>query len=304
MNELQNMMVFATVLETGSFSRAADKLGIAKSSVSKKISELERDMGVRLIQRSTRKLNMTEEGEALYQHCRQIRQQLELARQDLSRYRGAPQGTLRIGVSPLFGNTVIAPLIPAFQELYPEVAVELHYSEQMADLIGEGYDLSLRMGSLADSSLVAVELFTVQSVLCAAPAYLDRHGRPQHPGDIEQHNFLRWLAPNRPPYMSLVFHKGSRQFSSKIRSQFSSNDAQATREVAINGGGLSLLPNYSVYQQIQAGELELLLADYRVHEFPVSLVYPQRKQIPPKVRAFSDYLKERLQAQDFSALNE
>lgn len=294
MQELQNMMIFAKVLEEGSFSRAAEQLGLAKSSVSKKVGELERELGVRLIQRSTRSLKVTEEGQALYQHCRQIRQQLELARETLSGFQATPQGTLRISVSPMFGNSLIAPLIPEFQHRFPEVSVELLYSERHSDLIAEGYDLSLRMGELADSSLVAVPLFTVKSVLCAAPSYLDGAGRPGQPADIEQHRTIRWLPPSTAPYTRLSFYKGSREIHAAINSRFSTNDAQATREVALAGGGLAVLPNYAVEKDIQAGRLERLLEDYRIHEFPVSLVYPQRKHIPPKVRAFSDFLKQSL----------
>lgn len=303
MQQLQNMMIFAKVLETGSFSKAADQLGIAKSSVSKRISELEKEFGVRLIQRSTRKLNVTEEGQALYRRCRQISQELEMAKDELSLYRIAPQGTLKIGVSPLFGNTVIAGLIPGFQRQFPEVNVELYYSQNLSDLIGEGYDLTLRMGALADSSLVAVELFTVKFILCASPDYLDQHGRAQHPSELEEHSFIRWLAPNRPPYQSLTFYKGSREYTCNINSRFSTNDAQATLEAALNGGGLAMLPNYAVIDDIKSGRLEALLPNYTVEELPISLVYPQRKHIAPKVRVFSEYLKAYVKDKGFTGRN-
>lgn len=302
MHELQNMMIFARVLEAGSFSKAAEQLGIAKSSVSKKITELEKEFGVRLIQRSTRKLNVTEEGQALYRRCKQINQELEMAKDELTLYRKAPQGTLRISTSPLFGNAVIAPLIPDFQRQYPEVNVELHYSQQLEDLIGKGYDLSLRMGALADSSLVAVELFTAKFVLCAAPQYLNKFGRPQHPSDLESHSYIRWLAPNRPPYVSLNLHKGNREYTCSINSRFSSNDAQATREAVLNGGGLAMLPNYAIYQEIENGQLEVLLPSYKIEELPISLVYPQRKHISPKVRVFSEFLKRQLKDKGFNSL--
>ena len=302
MQELQNMMIFAKVLEAGSFSKAAEQLGIAKSSVSKKVSELERELGVRLLQRSTRKLRVTEEGEALYQHCRTIRSEYEQAKQALNLYSEVPQGQLRISVSPLFGNTIIAALIPGFQQLHPAVTIELHYSDQQTDLIGEGYDLSLRMGVLADSSLVAIELFTVKSILCAAPDYLDRFGCPEQPADLEKHHYLRWMAPNRPPYNRLTLYRGEDQWTSKLSCTFSSNDAQATRTVAIAGGGITLLPNYAIYQELKQGQLQALLTEYRVHEFPVSLIYPARKQVSPKVRAFVDYLKQCLKEQGLGDL--
>ncbi|ROS01259.1 DNA-binding transcriptional LysR family regulator [Sinobacterium caligoides] len=316
MQELQNMMIFATVVDTGSFSVAATQLGIAKSSVSKRITTLEKELGVRLIQRSTRKLSVTEEGEGLYLHCRQIREELEQAKQEISQSRETPSGTLRVSVPQLLGSTLIAPMIAGFQQQYPEVNVELEldYAVHQLDLIGKGYDLSLQVGELADSCLVAVRLFNVQSTLCASPDYLDQAGRPELPGDIESHRYLRWVTPNRPAYLALdlrrgrrqygynvkpsystlTMSKGNRQYGYNVNSCFASNDAQAVREVALRGGGIALLPNYAIKEELQSGRLEALFSDYEVETFPVSLVYPQRKHMTPKVRVFSDYLKHHL----------
>jgi DNA-binding transcriptional LysR family regulator len=286
------MMVFAKVLETGSYSQAAHEMGMAKSTVSRKITELEEHLGVRLLNRTTRRLNVTEEGKALYTHCQTITRELELAKQTLTSYSLEPQGTLRISVSPLFGNAMIAPLLPAFQKRHPALNIELIYSERHSDLIGEGYDLSLRMGELTDSNLVAIKLFTVKSILCASPGYLDKAGTPEQPADIEGHDFIRWLGPSTPPYANLTFYKGNKAFITNISSKFSSNDAQATREIAMNGGGLALLPNYAIQKELDTGKLIALLPEYKIFEFPVSLVYPHRKQAPPKTKAFTEYLRE------------
>lgn len=300
MQQLQNMMIFARVLEAGSFSKAADSLGIAKSSVSKRVSDLEKAFGVRLIQRSTRKLHITEEGEALYRRCQQINQELALAKDELSTFREVAQGRLKISVSPLFGNTIIAPLIPSFQEKYPQVNIELHFASELSDLVGQGYDISLRMGTLADSSLVAVELFTVKFLLCASPDYLHRAGRPDTPQDIEEHAYIRWLAPNKPAHDTIVFYNNDQEYTCKVNSKLSTNDAQATKEAALNGGGLAILPNYAICGELRSKQLEVLLPEYRVQELPISLVYPQRKHIPPKVRAFSQYLKDCLKNKEFT----
>lgn len=298
MDRLINMMVFAQVAESASFSRAAEALGMAKSSVSKKVRDLERELGVRLIQRTTRQFRVTEAGEALQRHCQQIRRELDLARDTLSGYVEQPSGTLRIGASPLFGNVMIAPLIPAFQQLYPQVSVELLNSERLSDLVGEGYDLLLRMGKLADSSLVATRLFIVRSVLCASPGYLRQAGVPTRPADLERHRYIRWMAPSAPPYVALTFSKAGRSYTVPVSSQFSSNDALATKMVALCDGGLAMLPNYAIHQELEEGRLVALLTDYRSHEAPISLVYPHREQIAPKVRAFADYLVARMRDVD------
>lgn len=291
MENLQGLMVFSEVMETGSFSRAAQQLGIAKSSVSKKISALEKELGVRLIQRSTRKLRATDEGQALYQRCVRIKEELNAAEAEIAGFRKLPGGTVRISASPLFGNTQLAALLPEFLRRYPEVKIELHLSKTQSDLIAGGYDLSLRSGELEDSGLVAQRLCTVKTVLCGAPAYLDTHGRPQQPSDIEQHNYLSWRAPDRPPFKQLLFKRGARNYRVNIVSNLSSTDAMSIREATVSGGGISLLPDFAIHNELHNGLLEIILPDYETHTFPLSLVYPQSRQIPAKVRAVSEYLK-------------
>jgi DNA-binding transcriptional LysR family regulator len=276
-------MVFAEVLEIGSFSGAAQSLGIAKSSVSKRVSALERELGVRLIQRSTRKLRVTEEGEALFQRCARIRQELDEAEREVAGFREAPRGTIRLGAPPLFASTRLAGLLPEFLSRYPDLRIELRASEKQSDLIAGGYDASLRTGELADSSLVA---------LCAAPRYLETHGRPQHPSDVERHNYLAWQSPDRLPISQLMFRKGARSYRAKTVSNFSSTDAMSIREATVNGGGITLLPDFAIHGEVESGLLEVLLGDYDVHEIPLSIVYPQREQRPLKVRVLAEYLKD------------
>ncbi len=290
-SDLQSLMVFAEVLDTGSFSRAAQSLGIAKSSVSKRVSALERQLGVRLIQRSTRKLRVTEEGEALFQRCARIRQELDEAERELAGFRERPHGTIRLGAPPLFASTRLAGLLPEFLSRYPEIRIELRAAEKQSDLIAGGYDASLRTGELADSSLVAQRLCTFKAVLCAAPRYLETHGRPQHPSDVERHNYLAWQSPDRLPISQLMFRKGARSHRAKTVSNFSSTDAMSIREATVNGGGITLLPDFAIHGELESGLLEVLLADYDVHEIPLSIVYPQREQRPLKVRVLAEYLK-------------
>lgn len=292
MHKLNDLLVFAEVLETGSFSQAAQRLGIAKSSVSKKVSALEKQLGVRLIQRSTRKLRVTDEGRQLYHRCERIKVELLAAEEEMTRSRELPAGTVRISASPLIANTRLAGQMPRFFERYPEVNVELHLSEKQTDLIGEGMDMALRVGELADSSLIAQRLCTVNSVLCASPAYLTGKSKPQEPADIEHHHFLSWQAPGRAAYSQLLFRKGARNYRAKLTSHFVSTDAMSIKEAAINGGGLAVLPDFSIQEDVDNGLLEILLPEYHIHAFPLSLVYPQRQQVTAKGRAVADFIKE------------
>jgi LysR family transcriptional regulator for bpeEF and oprC len=292
MRDLEALLIFADVLECGSFTGAAQRLGIAKSSVSKKVSALERELGVRLIQRSTRKLRVTEEGQGLYQRCVRIKQELAEAEQDVARSSELPTGTVRLSAPPLIANSRLAGQLPKFLALYPELNIELHLTELQSDLIGEGFDIALRIGELPDSSLVAQRLCTIKSILCASPAYLNVRGRLQQPSDIEAHNYLFWRSPSRAPFTQLLFQKGSRSYRARISGNFVSTDASSVKEAMINGGGISLLPDFTVQDEIEAGLLEDLLPDYQSYAIPLSMVYPQREQMSAKTRALANFLKE------------
>ena len=288
------MMIFMEVLEAGSFSAAARNLGIAKSTVSKRVSALEQALGVRLIQRSTRKLHITEEGEALFQRCTRIRRELDEAEREVAGFRERPQGTIRLGAPPLFASTRLAGVLPRFLERYPDIRIELRAMEKQSDLIAGGYDLSLRTGHLADSSLVAQRLCTFEAVLCAAPRYLEIHGRPGRPSDVEQHNYLAWQGPEQAPITQLIFHRGGRNHRVRINSNFTSTDALTIREAAVSGGGITLLPDYAIHGELETGLLVVLLADFDVQSIPLSLLFPQRQQLPLKARVLIEFLKETL----------
>jgi DNA-binding transcriptional LysR family regulator len=292
MRDLEGLLIFAEVLDCGSFTAAARQLGIAKSSVSKKISSLEQHLGVRLILRSTRKLRVTQAGQALYLRCERIKLELEEAVQDVVRSRDLPTGTVRLSASPLIANTRLAGQLPRFLARYPELNIELHLTEQQSDLIGEGFDIALRSGELADSSLVARRLCTIKSVLCASPTYLDTHGRLEQPSDIEKHNYLFWRSPTRAAFTQLVFTRGTRSYRARISGNFVSTDAASVKEAAVNGGGITLLPDFSVQDEIDAGLLENLLPDFESYAIALSMVYPQRNQMTAKVRALAEFLRE------------
>ncbi len=290
MHELQGLLIFAKVLESGSFSKAAQQLGLAKSSVSKKISALEQELGVRLLQRSTRQLRVTEEGQSLYEHCLRIQQELEEARAELAGFRDKPRGTLRISAPPLWGQTWLAQRLPEFLSRYPDVAIDLRLTEHYSDLIAEGFDLAIRIGELPDSTLIARSLGMIRPILCASRDYLEAHGHPRTPRDLEQHNCIFWRPEGRPRLTHWEFSKGSKVSRVKIDGNFASNDVIAIKAAILHGAGITLLPSHLLQQELEQGELRELLPEYRMPEIPVYLLYPQRRQLPAKVRVFLDYL--------------
>ncbi len=292
MKDLQSLMIFAKVMDTGSFSRAAIELGMGKASISRRIKALEQELGLRLLQRSTRKLSPTEEGKALYLRCKRIREEVEAAESEVSQAQQAPRGTLRVGASPMLAQTRLVSLIPAFLRRYPEISIELRVSSRPSELIAGGFDLALQLGELEDSSLVAQRLGFHQTVLCAAPAYLEQHGVPTLPLEVEQHNVLMWTPPDRPPFTRIPFSRNGEQNWIRVGGNFSCNDAMALREAALRGGGLVLLPDFAIAEELRDGRLVALLSDFVSHRFPVSVIYPGRAPLSPKLRAFVEYLRE------------
>ncbi len=290
MHELQELLIFAKVLELGSFSKAAQQLGLAKSSVSKKVSALEQQLGVRLLQRSTRHLHVTEEGQTLYEHCLRIQQELDEARAELAGLRDKPRGTLRISAPPLWGQTRLAHLLPEFLSRYPDVTIDLHLTGRYSDLIAEGFDLAIRIGELADSTLISRSLGKIHPVLCASNEYLEANGCPQAPRDLEEHNCISWRPHGRPQLTHWEFSKGSKASRVKIDGNFSSNDVIAVKTATLHGAGITLLPSYLLQEELEKGTLQELLPKYRMPEVPIYLLYPQRRQVPAKVRVFLDYL--------------
>lgn len=291
-DELQNIAVFNQVIESGSFSKAAVKLNIAKSSVSKRISALEAKLNVILIQRSTRQLTVTDEGWSLYKHSQRIMFELDQAKSLASHFSDVPQGTLRLSVPPLFGRTEIAPLLPEFQRRFPEVAVELHLTEQYSDIIAERFDISLRMGQLPDSGLVMQPLCDIEAVCCASPTYLKNNGTPESLTELAQHDCIVWSSEDMQEADVWYLQRENQTEKVRVRSKIITNDHSAIKNILLNDGGISILPTYIIKEELKQGLLIQLLTGYRQLSFPISILYPQRENIPAKTRAFVSFLKE------------
>lgn len=294
MNDLQNMAIFNEIVETGSFSKAAKSLDIAKSSVSKRINALEKSLNVILVQRSTRQLKITDEGWALYKHSKQIMQNLAQARDIASNLSEAPQGTLRISAPPLFGRIEVAPLLPKFQRLYPNVSIEFHLTEKYSEIIGEGFDISLRMGKLPDSTLTMLPLTTFDVACCASPQYLKTHGTPENLSELESHDCIVWRSDDNPKADLWELQRNKLVENVRVRSKIITNDHSSIKRILLNNGGISALPIYIIKDELKSGELTKILSSYKQPSFPINILYPQRKNIPAKTSAFISFLKDHI----------
>jgi DNA-binding transcriptional LysR family regulator len=291
-NELNGISLFIKVVESKSFTEAAEALSISPSAVSKQISRLEDRLGVQLLNRTTRRLGLTEAGAAFYERSARIMAEVEEAEALVTTLHKAPRGLLRVAVPMLLGQLHIAPLAPAFLAQYPEVRLELVFSDRTADLIEEELDLAIRVDELPDSTLVARRLAPHRRVLCGAPAYFARRGVPQKPEDLARHNCLTY-GPHHPS-REWFFKTGNGRHAVEVSGTFLANNAEALRQAALGGVGLALLPTFLVGGDLSAGLLRSVLADRVSADTAIYAVYPQHRHQSPKVRAFADFLTERI----------
>jgi DNA-binding transcriptional LysR family regulator len=298
MENLVGMAVFAKVAETKSFSAAAERLGLSKSAVSKHVTRLERALKARLLNRTTRRLSLTEVGATFYEHCARMLAEAEAAELAVSRLYAAPRGVVRITSPAAFGNVQIAPAIPDLIARYPELTVQLVMNDRPVDLVEEGYDVAIRVTDQPPPGVVARKLMTVRWIVCAAPAYLREHGTPRTPQELKEHNCLFYSFLES----SIEWRFRSRQGDSKVRvaGNFTANNSEAIREVALKGAGIALLPSFLVNPDLADGRLKQVLAGHEVAgavgNDAYALFLPTR-YLSPKVRAFVDFFVEGFQKQ-------
>lgn len=283
--ELELMGLFATVVEQGSFTGAAELLGMPKSSVSQKISRLESQLGVRLLQRTTRRLSLTPQGEVYVEQCRALLALARSANLAMARLRAAPAGRVRITAPEATGTLLLGRILAEFRALYPEVVLELTLCDEQLDLVGEGYDLALRAAPLKDSSLICRRIGQVPRHLVAAPAYLAAHGMPQQLSELGRY---ACLVHTSLPVWPLQ-EGGWRPQGACI-----SNSLLALRELAINEGGIALLPHHVCEGDLESGRLQKVLPELAVPPNPFYLIYPSREHLAPALRSLMDFVAERL----------
>ncbi len=299
---LNDMMIFVKVVDNSSFTAAADKLGISKSVVSKHIARLEKTLSAQLLQRSTRSLTLTEAGRSLYERCLSISRDVEEAELAVSYTQEKPRGTLRVTSAVSFGHQHLASAIADFLVLHPEMNVEMLLSNYYEDMIGHGLDLSIRVGELEDSSLIARRLAVLCMRVCASPTYLKKHGTPKHPQDLLEHNCL--LYEGSPTGKEWHFEHNKETIRIPIKYNFASNSSQALEQAAAAGLGIAYLPGYMMTQDVKNGNLITLLEDYCPPNIPIHAVYPHTRHLAPKVRVFIDFLVERYQANTYWAFED
>jgi DNA-binding transcriptional LysR family regulator len=291
MDRLKSLTTFVQVVDNGGFSAAARRLDMSPTMASEHVQALEEQLGARLLQRTTRKISLTEIGQAYYQNAARILAELEEADRLAGALQPAPRGRLRLHVGTHIVRFV-APVLAEYMKLYPDLAVELTTGERMVDLIEEGFDLAIRATVPADSSLVIRQLSAWRHVPCAAPSYLEARGRPEHPADLVQHNCLRYAFY---PYGDEWRFTGpdGQQASARVKGSLRTNNAEALRIAAIEGIGIFLAPGFLIGEDLAAGRVIPLLERYRPVAFAINAIYPTRHQVTAKVRAFIDLAVER-----------
>jgi DNA-binding transcriptional LysR family regulator len=279
---------FVAVTETESFTQAAKRLGISTAQVSRQVSALEARLATRLFHRTTRKVSVTEAGQIYFQHCRQVLDGLNEAERAITNLHSVPRGKLRITAPVIYGEKTIAPLVNDFVLRYPELEVQLNLTNRILDLVAEGYDLAVRMGSLESSSLMARRLASRTQYVCASPQYLASRGTPHSLSELDNHNCLQGSQEH------WRFQENNKARSLRIKGNLSCGSGWALLDAALKGVGIVQLPDYYVQPHLESGQLVALLAQHQQPEEGIWAVYPQNRHLSPKVRLLLDHLREGL----------
>ena len=291
MDKVQEMTSFVAVVEAGSFVGAAGATGLSKAAVSRHVAELETRLGVRLLQRTTRRLSLTEEGQQFLARSRELLAAIEEAEAEVGAHRGEASGTLRINAPLSFGVLHLAPLWPRFLAAHPKVSLEVALSDRIADLVEEGFDLAVRITNLPDSQLVSRRLATTRMVACASPAYLAAHGAPAHPHDLARHavvGYTYWAAKDEWTFTA----DDGTTASVRTRPRLVANNGDTCRAAALAGHGIVLQPDFIVAGDLRDGGLVDVLPGWRALSLGIHAVYPSRKYLPIRTRRMLDFLAD------------
>lgn len=296
MNSMLAIPIFVAVVENNSFSGAAKKLGITKSAVSKRITALEADLGVKLIQRSTRHLHLTEAGERYFSLAQEAFINANEAENAAMELQASPKGNLRINIPMSFGRLHIIPFIPEFLLRYPGINIQLEMNDGWVDIIAEGVDIALRGGDLPDSSLIARKIAPFHSVLCASSEYLKKYGVPESPDDLHKHNCI--LFSNQAVVNEWRFMKNGKERVVKVSGNYQVNNSEALKDSLIQGLGIGRLPTFVAGQDIKSGKLIQVLSDYAMPYKTLYALFAERRYLPEKIRVFIDFIIEKIGGDD------
>jgi DNA-binding transcriptional LysR family regulator len=291
MQDLNLMAIFARVVETGSFSEAGRRMGISRSAVSKAVAKLERGLGARLLNRSTRHLSLTEAGAALAEHCARILEEVEQAERVVGSLHAEPRGMLRVSASVAFGTLHIAPALADFLARYPELKIDMEITDRQVDLAEEGYDVIIRVTGEPDLNLAARKLAPVRRQLCATPDYFHVRGVPRTPGDLVRHNCLDYTHSGEQGHWRFTGPEG--EIAVPVSGLLRINDDEALSQAVLGGLGIALLPTFIIGKDLQMGRLQAVLSEYIPVDRQVYAMYLPTRHLPAKVRAFIDFFLAR-----------
>ena len=288
MDRLDAMHLFVRVAELGSFAAVAQQLGVARSVVTRQIAGLEAHLGLKLMARSTRRLTLTSAGTAYLEKCRVILNLVEAAETGVAEERAAPRGNIRMGLPLSFGLKRLAPMLLDFSQRYPEVGLDMDYTDRRVKLIEEGIDLSIRITRKLDGGDVARRIGASRMQVVAAPDYLARHGRPRHPADLIHHECLGYTAGGQAQGWQFIVGGQAQTFP--VRSRLQANNGDVLTEAAAQGLGITMQPDFIIDDYLAAGRLEAILGDFPIAELGIYAILPSNRHVPHRVRVLMDFL--------------
>ncbi|MDJ0588520.1 MAG: LysR family transcriptional regulator [Pleurocapsa sp. MO_226.B13] len=294
MDKFASMRAFTQVVESGGFAAAARKIGVSRSTVNKLVINLEDELKVQLLQRSTRQVNPTPTGLAYYERCINILAEVEAAENTIAQLQTKPKGTLKINAPMSFGTLYLGQAIAEFMIQYPELQVQLTLDDRFIDPVAEGYDLTIRIAQPEKSpSLVTKAIAPISRVLCAAPSYLEKHGIPQHPQELTQHSCLhyghlvagnQWLLLNR-----------EREYQVNVKGVLCSNNGEILKDACVRGLGITLLPSFIIRSELNDERLAIVLPDYQPPAISLCLVYPLNRHLNTKIKLFTEFFQQKFE---------
>jgi len=295
MDRFQAMQIFTRVVEADSFSLAADSLGLPRSTVSTTIQKLEQSLKVRLLNRTTRRLSMTPDGASYYERCKQLLADLEDLESSFREIRQHPSGRLRLEMSPSIGRLILVPALCDFHSRYPDIELAIGMSDRPVDMVREAVDCAIRIGELADSSLVARRIGSFEAITCAAPAYIEQYGEPKTIEELQDHRAVHYFSSRTGRIIDWSFMVDGQQLDVQPNGMVSVNDAEAYVRCGAKGFGLIQAPRYMVAPLLESGELVEILSEWTPAPLPISVVYLHNRHLSPKVRVFVDWVSELFQ---------
>lgn len=293
MDALTGLAAFVKTVDQGSFVAASRILNVSASAVGKSVARLEQEVGVRLLQRSTRRIQLTEEGRLFHERCRRILDDLADARAMLSHSIEVPRGKLRVS-APIVGYHFLIPIVPDFLTRHPEIELDINFSDRSFDLIEDGIDVAIRSGELPDSRLISRPLNAFRLLLCASPDYLARHGTPSALPDLEQHRAVRFRHPDSGTLLDWPILHAARGFEPRLRTALGCNNMEAVLDATLRGVGIACMPDFLARNRIRQGQLQSVLEDQVGAHGQFRAIWPSSRHLSRKVRAFVDHLSERL----------